>query len=175
MDCIVHGVTKSLTQLSNFHFQSHFVHWQKIHGCKCIPHSHSIEAQSVLESADPPVLGGMPQSIYVLWLRWFSTRCFCQVWEVEAGGCCKLVSSKLCRIPYPKYMTDPSREMRWWEGKVGALPTYKWPIELLLWCLTQFRGEVVGWGFFFSIIQVVLFFKEASYQWLSRYQIGSRS
>ena len=47
---------------------------------------------------------------------------------MEAGGYCSLFYSRLCRIPYPKYITDPSREMRQREGKVGALLTYKCPV-----------------------------------------------
>ena len=155
--------------------QSRFVHWWNVYGCKCIPHSHSIDAQSVLEPADPSVHGGMPHSIYVLWLRWLSSR-NALVKSLEGGGCgCwSLFSSKLCRIPYPKYMIDPSREMRRWEGKVGALLTYKCPRGLLSWCLTQFRGESVGrWlGF---VTQRVSLSKEVTYQSPSRCQTGPRS
>ena len=100
----------------------------------------------------------------------FSSR----VWEVEAGGCCSLFSSRLCRIPYPKYMIDPSRERRRWEGSIGALPPYKCPIGLLLLSL----DTIQGWGkedSYFQSLKGVSFSKEASYQWLSRYQIGSRS
>ena len=63
----------------------------------------------------------------------FSSR----VWKVEAGGCCPLFSSRLCWIPYPKYMAKPRGEMRQWEGKVGSLLTYKCPMGFLLWHLTQ--------------------------------------
>ena len=65
-----------------------------------------------------------------------------RVWKAEAAGCCSLFS-KLCRIPYPKYMINPRRKMRRWKGKVGAAPSYTCPKGLLLWRPRQFRGDAV--------------------------------
>ena len=70
-------------------------------------------------------------------------RCFCQVWEVEAGGYRWLFPARLCRIPYPKYMRNPNREIREWEGKVGSLFIYRGPRSLLL---RQFGGVQLGFS-----------------------------
>ena len=51
--------------------------------------------------------------------------CFCPVIGSWRLVCCSVFSSKLCQIPYPKYMVNPSREMRRREVKAGALLTYK--------------------------------------------------
>ena len=83
---------------------------------------------------------------------------------MEAGGCGSSFSSKLCWIPYPKYMANPRREMRQWEGKVGAFPNYKCPTVLLSWHQRQFGG--VQFGFNHSLSQKV------TYQSPSRYQTG---
>ena len=64
---------------------------------------------------------------------------FCQEserWRLVAGDWWWLLPARLCRIPYPKYMRNPSREMRWWEGNVGALLTYSCLVDSL-WCLIQ--------------------------------------
>ena len=100
--------------------------------------------------------------------------CFCPVIGRWRLVCCSVFSSKLCRIPYPKYMVNPSREIRWWEVKAGALLTYKCPIGLLLWHLTQFRGEVVGRGLG-SVTQEASLLQKITYQSPSRCQIGRQS
>ena len=94
--------------------------------------------------------------------------------EVEAGGCCSFFSLKLCRIPYPKYMTDPNREMRQWEGKVGALPTDKCQIGLLLWHLT-YLGRASRKRIGFCRSRGFLTPPKATHQSPSRCQIGPRS
>ena len=60
------------------------------------------------------------------------------------------------------------------EGKVGAPITYKCPIGLLLWCLTQFRGEVVE-RILGSVSQETSLPQTTTYQSPSRCQIGPRS
>ena len=80
--------------------QSCFVRWQNIYGCKCIPHSHSIEAQSIFEPADPSVHGGMPHSIYVLWFRWLSSR-NAFVKSLEGGGLWLLIIVLLQAVSDP--------------------------------------------------------------------------
>ena len=114
------------------------------------PPSQSIEAHSVLWTwRSSRAWRDFTQHLFPVVKMTQHQGCFCQVWEVEPGGCCSLFSSRLCRIPYPKYMTSPSREMRQWEGKVGVLLIYKCPISFLLWCLTQSKGggrKTVGFG-----------------------------
>ena len=93
---------------------------------------------------------------------------------MEAGDYGPLFSPRLCRIPYPKYMANPRREMRQWEGKVGALLIYECPVGFLSWCLTQFRGEEVE-RILGCITQETSLSQTTTYQLPSRCQIGPRS
>ena len=49
MDCIVHGVTKSQTQLSNFHFTKSFPHFVVIHTVKVFSVVDETEVNIFLE------------------------------------------------------------------------------------------------------------------------------
>ena len=139
------------------------------------PPSQSIEAHSVLWTwRSSRAWRDFTQHLFPVVKMTQHQGCFCQVWEVESGGCCSLFSSRLCRIPYPKYMTSPSREMRQWEGKVGALLIYKCPISFLLWHLAQFRGEMVRRGLA-SVTQEASSPQTVTHQQHSRCQRGSRS
>ena len=56
-----------------------------IQGYKCIPSSQSIALKCHLTQKICPVHGGIPHSIYFLWLRWLSTR---EVFVQNLGGGC---------------------------------------------------------------------------------------
>lgn len=79
------------------------------HGCKCIPPSQSIEAHSALQTSRSSRAWRTPRGISLLWLRWLSTS---DIFVQRLGGgaaCCSVFSSMLYRIPYTKYMVNPSR------------------------------------------------------------------
>ena len=64
-------------------WSSHFLHKQQIQGFRCL-HLHTPPRLTVsLAPADPPGHGGIPCNIYVLWLRWLSTR---DVFVKSLGG-----------------------------------------------------------------------------------------
>lgn len=68
---------------------------------------------------------GIPHSIYFQVKMTQHQGCFCQEsgrWRLVAVGWFFLPG---CVGSHPKYMTNPSREMRQWEGKWDLLLTYK--------------------------------------------------